>query len=383
MSEQRDARDATDGRTRRRFLAALGATGVAGIAGCSGGNGGGGGDGTTTSGGEDTTTSGGEATTGGGETTGEETTGDSQSSISGSMTVFHAGSLSPPFSQVEKDFEGEFGVDVQREAKGSVGSTRKITDQGRKADVLGVSDFRLIRDMMMGEYADWYGVFVTNAMAVAYTDDSTGADEFTEDNWWNVLTRDDVNVAHSDPAVDPNGYRSVMAMKLGAVEFQGETLYDQQTVKALQDNARVTSGTETDLIGQLESGALDYAWEYASVGASHDSLNTLVLQPHVNLAKATSEYAKHYAKAKVEAGGQTYTGAPIAYGITVPSVAENPEAGAQWVEYVTQGDGVDTMTENGFQMVSPMVVPESAKSAVPSGVMKGAKAQRTLGPLEL
>ena len=370
MPEQRGAH----GATRRRVLAALGAAGVAGLAGCSGGSGGGEG---TTSAGENTTT------TSGGETANEATTGSDSASISGSMTVFHAGSLSPPWSQVEKDFEKKFGVDVQREAKGSVGSTRKITDQGRKADVLGVSDFRLIRDMMMGEYADWYGVFVTNAMAIAYTDDSAGADEFTEENWWNVLTRDDVNVAHSDPAVDPNGYRSVMAMKLGAVPFQGETLYDQQTAKALQDNAKVTSGTETDLIGQLESGALDYACEYASVGASHDSLNMLVLQPHVNLAKATEAYAKHYAKVTVEAGGQTYTGAPIAYGVTVPSVAENPEAGAQWVEYVAQGDGVDTMTQNGFTMVSPMVAPATAESAVPSGVMKGAKAQETLGPLEL
>ena len=370
MAEQRDAEGVNGGRTRRRLLTTLGSAGVVGLAGCSGGNGGKGAAATTT--------------TGGGETAGEETTGGGDdASISGTMTVFHAGSLAPPFRQVEKSFEEEFDVDVQREAKGSVGSTRKITDQGRTADVLGVSDFRLIRDMMMGEYADWYGVFVTNAMAIAYTDDSAGADEFTKGNWWNVLTRDDVNVAHADPAVDPNGYRSVMAMKLGAVEFQSETLYDQSTAKALQDNAKVTSGTETDLIGQLESGAIDYAWEYASVGASPENLDTLVLQPHVNLAKATAEYAKHYAKAKVKAGGQTYTGAPIAYGITVPSVAENPAAGRQWVEYVTQGHGVDTMTQNGFQTISPMVVPENAKSTVPSGVMKGAKAQQTLGPLEL
>ena len=374
MPEQRGADDASGGRSRRRFLAALGSAGVAGLAGC------------TTDAEQSTATagSGEDTTTGGGaQGTTDSTGGGDDASISGTMTVFHAGSLSPPWSQVEKSFEEEFGVDVQREAKGSVGSTRKITDRGRTGDVLGVSDFRLIHDMMMGEYADWYGVFVTNAMAIAYTDESKYAREFTEGNWWNVLTRDDVNVAHADPAVDPNGYRSVMAMKLGAVEFQGERLYDQSTAQALRDNAKVTSGTETDLIGQLESGALDYAWEYASVGASHENLNTLMLQPHVNLAKATAEYAEHYAKAKVKAGGQTYTGAPIAYGITVPSVAENPAAGRQWVEYVTQGHGVDTMTQNGFQMVSPMVVPESTKSAVPSGVMKGATAQQTLGPLQL
>ena len=356
-----------DGRRvgRRSYLAAAGSAAAAlGFAGCVGD---GGGTGTTTP-----------AT--GGDTT---TAGEGSTEVSGSITVFHAGSLAPPFSGIETAFEEEVGVQVDREAQGSVGSTRKITQQGRSADVLGVSDFRLIRDVMMGEYADWYGIFVTNAMAVAYTDESTGADEFTEDDWWSVLTRDDVNVAHSDPAVDPNGYRSVMAMKLGAVEFQGETLYDRSTAETLRENVQVTSGTETDLIGQLESGALDYAWEYASAGATHDSLNTLVLQPRVNLAQATAEYANHYAKAEVEAGGETYTGAPIAYGITVPSVAENPEAGARFVEYVTRGDGADDVTESGFTAVSPMVVPASAESDVPSGVMDGATAQETLGPLEL
>ena len=364
MTEQRGAgRDG--GRTRRRFLAALGSAGAVGLAGCTSGEG--------------------TASVGGAQGTdgGQSTTTDASQSISGTMTVFHAGSLAPPWSQVEKGFEEEFGIQVQREAKGSVGSTRKITEQGRKADVLGVSDFRLIRDMMMGEFADWYGVFVTNAMAIAYTDESAGANEISEENWWKVLTRQDVNVAHSDPAVDPNGYRSVMAMKLGAVPFQGETLYDKQTSKALRDRAKVTSGTETDLIGQLESGALDYAWEYQSAAASHENLNVLELQPHVNLAKATREYADHYASVKVKAGGTTYTGAPIAYGITVPTVGENRAAGQQWVEYVTQGDGVDTMTEHGFTMVSPMVVPASAEQAVPSGVMKGTTAQETLGPLQL
>jgi molybdate/tungstate transport system substrate-binding protein len=301
----------------------------------------------------------------------------------GSLTAFHAGSLAPPFSTAESKFEDETGIDVTREAKGSVGSTKKITEEGRSAEILGVSDFRLIRDMMLQEYSDWYGIFATNAMAIGYTDDSKYADEFSKGNWWEVLSRDDVAVAHSDPAVDPNGYRSVMAMKLGAIEFEGSTLYDKETAKALQKNAKITSGTETDLIGQLESGALDYAWEYASAGATHEELNVVQLQPHVNLAKATDAYANHYAKAKVNAGGNTYTGAPIAYGITVPSVAENPEAGAKWVEYMTTGDGKGIMEDSGFSTVSPMVVPESTKSSVPDSVMDGAEAKSSLGPLEL
>lgn len=300
-----------------------------------------------------------------------------------SITIFHAGSLAPPFSTAEPEFEDATGIDVTREAKGSVGSTRKITDKSRSADVLGVSDFRLIRDMVLSEFGDWYGIFATNAMAIGYTDDSKYAEEFSKGNWWDVLSRDDVSVAHSDPAVDPNGYRSVMSMKLGAVEFQGSKLYDSSTAKQLRENARITSGTETDLIGQLKSGALDYAWEYASAGATHEELNTLHLQPHVNLAQATDAYANHYAKATVNAGGNSYTGAPIAYGITVPSVAENPDGGSRWVEYMTTGDGGEIMSDSGFSTVSPMVVPGKAESNVPDSVMDGSTAKSTLGPLEL
>ncbi len=304
-------------------------------------------------------------------------------SSTGSITIFHAGSLAPPFSTAEPEFEDATGIDVTREAKGSVDSARKITDKGRSGDVLGVSDFRLIRDMLLSEFGDWYGIFATNAMAIGYTDDSKYAEEFSKGNWWDVLSRDDVAVAHSDPAADPNGYRSVMAMKLGAVEFRGSKLYDSSTAETLRENATVTSGTETDLIGQLESGALDYAWEYASAGVTHEELNVVQLQPHVNLAKATDAYATHYAKATVNAGGSTYTGAPIAYGITVPSVAENPEGGAKWVEYVTTGDGGDIVSDSGFSTVSPMVVPQSVGSNVPDSVVDGSTAKSTLGPLEL
>lgn len=331
--------------TRRQFLQATGAgalAGLTGLAGCAG----------LSSGGANTT------------------------------TVFHAGSLSAPFQDAEPKVEDEYGLDVNLEGKGSVASTKKITEKGRQADVLGVADFRLIRDMVMGEYGDWYGVFATNAMTIAYTEESKYADEFGTDTWFDVISRDDVAVAHSDPAADPNGYRSRMAMKLGAIEFRGETLYDEATRDAMLDNAKVTAGTETDLLSQLQSGELDYAFEYRSAGASHD-VQTVKMQPHVDLSKATKAHAAHYAKVDVTAGGNTFTGAPITYGITVPGVAENPDAGADWVEYFASEPGKRILKDNGFSLVSPMVVPESATGTVPERVMKHAESKSSIGPMKL
>jgi molybdate/tungstate transport system substrate-binding protein len=131
---QRDQRDhwrrIARGKSRRDVLKVIGAAGVAGLAGCSGSDGGDGGssDGESSDGGSSDGESGdggssdGESGDGGssdGES-GDGSGGSTSSDMASSMTIFHAGSLAPPFSAAEPQFEEEFGVDVTREAKGSV-----------------------------------------------------------------------------------------------------------------------------------------------------------------------------------------------------------------------------------------------------------------------
>jgi molybdate/tungstate transport system substrate-binding protein len=348
----------TEQRSRRRFLeatGALGAVGLTGLAGCMGGQ-------LDDSG-----------------ATGEDDSGQTTQPAN-SMTIFHAGSLAPPFSAAEPEFEEKYDVSVNREAKGSVASTKKITAQGRSADVLGVSDFRLIRDMLVPDDGSWYAIFATNAMSLQYREDSPGADEIGPDNWWEILSRDDVTIGHSDPAIDPGGYRAVMAMQLGKEEFEGERLYDEQTFQKIRENMTVPTGTETKLEGQLESGKLDYALYYRSI-ASQSKMAHVDLQPHVDLSKLTTKYAEHYEKATVEAGDTEYVGAPIAYGVTVPSVAEAPERGAQWVKYMITDPGQEILKNKGLIPKTPAVVTKDGD--VPDRVAKHAEAKTSVGPLEL
>jgi molybdate/tungstate transport system substrate-binding protein len=367
MSKQRSNSDRV---SRRSFITAATATGVAALAGCSGGEGNG-------SDSTDATTE-----TSDGESTATSTGTTTETPMSDSMTIFHAGSLAPPFSEAEPQFESEFGFDVTREAQGSVASTQKITQQGRSADILGTSDFRLIRNRVLPEFGDWYAIFTTNSMSIQYREDSPGADEISEDNWWEILTRDGVTIGHSDPAVDPGGYRAVMSQQLGAEPFDGEQLYDDATYQQLRENSVVPTGTETNLEGQLESGELDYVFYYQSISAS-SGLPYIDLQPEVDLSQATSDYAQHYAKAEVETSSGTFTGAPIAYGITVPNVAEAPARGAQWIEYFATDPGRSILEELGLVPVEPVVVPAGSEDSIPDRVLNVASAQETLGPLTL
>jgi molybdate/tungstate transport system substrate-binding protein len=219
-------------------------------------------------------------------------------------------------------------------------------------------------------------------MAIAYTAESTGVEAFTRDNWWNVLAREDVVFGHSDPAVDPNGYRSVMAMQLGATPFEGERRFSPATARRLREKARVPAGTETDLLAHLESGELDYAFQYASAAESH-GVDVLELGPAVNLARLEPAYAEHYATASVTAGGRTFTGAPIAYGVTVPGVARNPAAGEYWVRLLAGETGREILAADGLSPVSPVVVPERVADATPAAVLDRAEVRDHVGPLEL
>lgn len=298
------------------------------------------------------------------------------------LTIFHAGSLSPPFDLVESSFEQRYGARVMRQPKGSVASTKKITELGRMAGVLAVSDYRLLRDRLLPDFGDWYAIFATNAMTIQYRPDAPGADELSTDNWWKILSRNGVRIGHSDPAIDPGGYRAVMAMQLGSIPFHGQRLYDKDTYQKLRANSIVTTDTETNLEGQLKSGKLDYVFYYRSIAATSD-MPWISLQPAVDLSKATPEYAKHYAKAEVKTSSGTYTGAPIAYGITVPGVAANPDLGALWVKSMITEPGIKALKQTGFVPVQPAVVPAAHKAAIPANVMANAVAKTSLGPLAL
>jgi len=298
------------------------------------------------------------------------------------LSLFHAGSLSPLFAATEAAVERKTDIEVSREANGSVGSTKKITAQGRRADVLAVSDFRLLRDRLLPADGDWYALFATNAMAIQYRPGAPGVDEISTDNWWEILGREDVTVAHSDPAVDPGGYRAIMVQQLGATPFEGSRLYGVDTYRRLRRNSITPTDTESHLRVSLESGEVDYAIYYRSLCETTD-LPWLPLQPQVDLSKTTRRFADHYATASVETAAGTFVGAPIAYGITVPSVARAPELGARWIEQLTTERGRQRLSDHGFGPINPVVVPADQESALPERLRASARVESALGPLSL
>lgn len=277
--------------------------------------------------------------------------------ISGEIIIFHAGSLSIPFADLEKAFEAKYsGTDVIREAAGSRTTARKVTDLGRRADIVASADYTVIKNLMIPEFADWYINFATNEMAIMYTPHSRYAGEINADNWYKILLRPGVEYGHSDPNADPCGYRSQLVWKLAEKYYQEPGLYSKLVEGCPDRNVRPK---ETDLIALLEAGELDYIFIYRSVARQH-GLPFVELPEKINLK--TDKYSDFYATVSFEVTGKkpgemiTQTGKPMVYGITIPNVAQNKEGAVEFVKFLIGPEGQRIMRKNG----QPPIVPVEA-----------------------
>jgi molybdate/tungstate transport system substrate-binding protein len=310
------------------------------------------------------------------------------------LTIYHAGSLGVPFQQMADEFESTHpDVDVLLESSGSVDAVRKITELGKEADILASADYSLIPTMMYPDYADWYIAFGGNEVVLCYSDDISHnhADQIIQNGgqrtWYDVLRNDDVSYGHSDPDADPCGYRTLMVIQLAekyyydnATDFSltpdptANGLYDALINGEGMDQGRYSIDRElvrpksVQLVALLQTGDLDYAFEYLSVAQQND-LNYIVLPEEINLASVA--YQDFYSEVSVEiqttpTETQIYNGTPIVYGVTIPENAPNPERAAEFIDLLLSETGRGIMTEN-FQ---PPIYPAQcdAPDNLPEGV---------------
>jgi len=266
--------------------------------------------------------------------------GNAQAEPSGKLTIFHAGSLSVPFAEIEKNFEKMYPkVDVQRESGGSTKMARLISEVGKPADIMASADYVVIDKNLIPKFASWNIRFASNQMVLCYTDKSKFANEVNSDNWIDILGRKGVVWGHSDPNLDPCGYRSLMVLQL-AEKFYGKAgLYDTLIANRPRKNVRPKS---VELISLLQSGHMDYAWEYLSVAVQH-GLKYVTLDKHLNLGDYTM--TPYYKSARVKVTGKKpgafveRVGKSITYGITKIDKAPNPEAADAFLAYLFAPDG--------------------------------------------
>jgi molybdate/tungstate transport system substrate-binding protein len=153
-----------------------------------------------------------------------------------------------------------------------------------------------------------------------------------------------------------------MVMQL-AEDFYGiNGLYDELIANRPEENIRPKS---VDLISLLQSGNMDYAWEYLSVAEQHD-LNYITLPDKINLGNY--QHDDYYNNAVVEVTGKEpgemmeLRGKSITYGITLVKDRPNPEAAVAFLEYLFDPDG-------GMKILKDMGQPPFIPVRVPTETM--------------
>lgn len=282
----------------------------------------------------------------------------------GTVVMFHAGSLSVPFEAMEKAFEERYpGVDIQREAAGSQKCARKIIDLKKPCDIMASADFTVIDKLLIPSHADWNIRFATNQLVLCYTDKSRYADRINADNWYDILQKEGVVWGHSDPNLDPCGYRSLMVLQLAEEYYKIPGLYDVVVANRPQENIRPKS---VELVSLLQTGNMDYAWEYLSVAVQH-GLRYLTLPDEINLGNYA--FDDRYKEAVVKVTGKEpgtfmdIRGQSCTYGITLIKNAPNREAAVAFLDYLLDPEG-------GLKILADMGQPPFIPCRVPTEDMK-------------
>lgn len=291
------------------------------------------------------------------------------------LKVIIAGSLIVPFQAMEKEFESiNPDIDVLLEGHGSVQVIRGVTELGYNADLAAVADAQLIPLMMYSArlpdnnipYADWCIEFSTNKLGIAYKAESAYSSELDADNWYEIMSRPDVNIGLADPRIDAMGYRTLMVIQLAEDYYRDDTIFEKLIGSAFNPSVDVMENDDIatitvpellkpaqqriklrsysiQLMALLESGDIDYSFEYESV-AKQNGLKFLSLPQGIDLS--SQDYANQYRQVTVNLNFQRFAslvpkfeGAPIVYGVTIPANAPHPQEAVRFLEFLLGTDG--------------------------------------------
>lgn len=264
---------------------------------------------------------------------------DGSASDQSALVVYNAGSLALPMRTALASFAAGRDVRIEQESAGSLETARKLTELGKIPDVIALADHEVFPALLVPRYTRWYVPFARNRMVVAYTPQSRHADRITADNWWEILTRNDVEVGRSDPNMDPNGYRTLLVLQLAERHYRRPGLAEGVLARSPTRNVRPK---EADLVALLEAGELDYIWSYESM-ARAARLPYVRLPDAIDLSDPADSAA--YAAVSVRVLGAergdtlTMRGAPIVYAFSIPAEAPHPQMAAEFARYLLSDEG--------------------------------------------
>jgi molybdate/tungstate transport system substrate-binding protein len=262
----------------------------------------------------------------------------SSHAASGSVNVFYAGSLvNVNENLIGPAFASATGYTYQGKGAGSGAIANQIKGKISTPDVVEFADPAVNSTLMgsaNGGYVSWYFTFARSSVVIGFDPKSKFAPDFVaaqkrELVWYKALQQKGLRIGRTDPNIDPKGYRAIwmanLAQKLYHLKgFEKNLFGDNENASQVFPEQVLVARI---LTGEINAGVF-YLSEVKDLGIPY-----MTLPSQVNLG--SEKYAKLYRTQHfTTSAGQTTTGAPIQYTITIPSTVKN-EAGAEaFVKFV-------------------------------------------------
>ncbi|NVM04066.1 MAG: substrate-binding domain-containing protein [Candidatus Helarchaeota archaeon] len=308
------------------------------------------------------------------------------------MQVFHAGSLTGPFSKYAT-FWTLLNPDqiIDNEGYGSATAIRQVTELGRQADLVGSADYSLIEKMMMEKqipgtninFSSWYIIFARNKMVLAF--DPRNNPPFLYNlldhvnNWWEILALPEVTFGRADPWQDPCGYRTLMVWALADRYYNltkdenpqliNLTLFRKDPMMGYSGpGTTLVKAKEIDLVASLKAGEIDYLFIYESIAIQHH-LSYFEFDDHCDLSNFSLE--EFYNKVKVSRASPLVPGEgsppkkakTIQYGLTIPTLAPHPIQAIIYLQFILMNP--QFIEGMGLKPYSPLYASDTTKVPAP------------------
>ncbi|MEB3756201.1 MAG: tungstate ABC transporter substrate-binding protein WtpA [Desulfurococcales archaeon] len=273
------------------------------------------------------------------------------------LTICNAGSLTIPLQKISEAYQNKTGIRILLEPSGSVDAVRKVTDLHKNCDIVAVADYRLIPMYMYPNYTKWYIAFASNKLVIVASHKTSINKNLT--SILREIMENDVKYGFSDPNRDPCGYRSIGVIGLISLKLHNTSILEDLVINKIPGSKYdYVNGTlniyipasftpkgnlvvrpkSIQLISLLESGEIEYAFEYQSVAIQHN-LSYITLPEDVNLGNPSYEENYSHVTVHILTGTtmeKPITMAPIVYGLTVPTTAKHYKEAVDFVKYILQ-----------------------------------------------
>ena len=285
------------------------------------------------------------------------------------VIIYHAGSLTAAFSQVEALFTQQTGICVVDVAAGSVDAARRVTAGQEPCDIYASADDKDIDVLLKpARFADFNIRFAQGAMVLAYSTNSRGAATIaapgvfspptqipsTAADWFTQLTQPGVLIGGSNPFLDPSGYRSDMIFQLTEWHYRVPNLYN-----TLLGHYTLTRGT--DVLGT--NFDYQFTYEHSALAAYNRTPATyryLHLPEEIGLSN--SDLNRHYDDVAVVMPGLhtprspsvvRMPGSRVVWGLTILKSAPNPGNAIKFLQTLFGSQGVALQAAVGPEPISP------------------------------